>query len=170
MIRHCKANKKSPKIHFVISKMSLVVSIMIQFNTLASTFTCNWKYSATYLVYIQDQLLTNHRNQNEPFQFRTVVYQGDPLSPIIFLRTFNPILEVLQLERNKRYALEQDNKIICTPFADTFNPLITHKRNQQILMDNINTCPSTMGLKLISSKCRSFSIILGKPSPLTFIP
>ena len=106
--------------------------------------------------------------RSEPFHFRKGVYQGDPLSPIIFLIAFNPILEVLQNMKQKGYMLNKDTKIICTPFADDFNLITTHKKMHQNLMDVIHSNTTRMGLKLKPSKCRTFSIVSGKPSPVIF--
>ena len=63
--------------------------------------------------------------QSEIFSFKRGVFQGDPLSPIIFLLVFNPILQFLQENSNFGYKL-QDKSFITLPFADDFC-LITTK-------------------------------------------
>ncbi len=106
--------------------------------------------------------------KSEQFNFKKGVYQGDPLSPIVFLVAFNPILEVLQNVKHKGYMLNKDTKIICTPFADDFNLITTHKKTHQNLMDEIYSNTTSMGLKLKPSKCRTFSIVSGKPTAVSF--
>ena len=42
---------------------------------------------------------------SKKFDFKKGVFQGDPLSPIIFLIVFNPLLEKLKLETNHGYEI-----------------------------------------------------------------
>ena len=105
---------------------------------------------------------------SEPFIFRKGVFQGDPLSPIIFLTVFNPILEKLKEYSHKGYSLDQQTKIISTPFADDFDLLTTNRKTHQKLMNDIHSWTQSMGLKLKPSKCKTFSIVSGKPTPVTF--
>ena len=61
---------------------------------------------------------------SEEFSFSKGVFQGDPLSPIIFLICFNLILEDLsRFEAGDSYMLD-GKPYITLPFADDFN-LIT---------------------------------------------
>ena len=62
----------------------------------------------------------NKRWTSEPFPLKKGVFQGNPLSPIIFLKAFNPIIENLNSYSEKEYALNAKILIICTPFADDF--------------------------------------------------
>ena len=55
----------------------------------------------------------------DPFSFKRGVFQGDPLSPIIFLMVFNPIIEELQRELKHGFDLETE-KCITLPYADDF--------------------------------------------------
>lgn len=64
--------------------------------------------------------------------------------------------------------LNKDTKVICTPFADDFNLITTHKKTHQNIMDEIHSNTTSMGLKLKPSKCRTFSIVSGKPTPVIF--
>ena len=57
--------------------------------------------------------------KSENFSFRRGVFQGDPLSPIIFLTVFNPILQFLQENSSFGYKMKEEN-FITLPFADDF--------------------------------------------------
>ena len=102
------------------------------------------------------------------FSFRKGVFQGDPLSPIIFLICFNPILERLkEIENQYGYNLEGE-RVITLPFADDFNLITTDKRRHQKLINELQQLTSSMGLKLKPAKCKSLSICAGKSAEVVF--
>jgi hypothetical protein len=101
------------------------------------------------------------------FRFHKGVFQGDPLSPIIFLAVFNPILEKLLQSEPFGYPIN-GIKYITTPFVDDFNLITTNKRTHQRLLTEISTWTKTMNLKLKPVKCKSLSIVSGKPTPIIF--
>ena len=104
---------------------------------------------------------------SEVFSFKRGVFQGDPLSPIIFLIVFNPIIQFLQ--ENSRYGYKiQEEEFITLPFADDFCLITTDLRTQQRLINQISSHISSMGMRLKPSKCRSFSIRRGKPEIIHF--
>ena len=94
--------------------------------------------------------------------------QGDPLSPIVFLMVFNPILQSLKLEEEKFGYLLEGRKFITLPYADDFCLITSNKRSHQNLINIINNHTQSMGMKLKPCKCRSFTISSGKPSDVTF--
>ena len=105
---------------------------------------------------------------SEEFVFSKGVFQGDPLSPIIFLMCFNPILEDLKrFERDDGYNLE-GMPFITLPFADDFNLITRDIRKHKKLMIRLHDLTSSMGLKLKPRKCRSLSIKAGKSEELVF--
>ena len=104
---------------------------------------------------------------SETFSFKKGVFQGDPLSPIIFLIVFNPLLEKLKLESKFGYDI-QNTKYLSTPFADDFNLLTTNKKTHQRIINNICSWTKSMGLKLKAKKCKSLSIVSGKATPVSF--
>lgn len=105
--------------------------------------------------------------QSEIFSFRRGVFQGDPLSPVIFLLIFNPILQ--HLEANNKHGYELGGKkVITLPFADDFCLLTRNKKKHQRLQDEVNAKIRSMGLKLKPAKCRSYSICGGKPTNVPF--
>ena len=116
--------------------------------------------------------------ESEVFKFRKGVFQGDPYSPIIFLVSFNPIIQYLKsLEDRFGYELivkDENNeitttkRIITTPFADDFNLLTGHKTRHQTLEDDIQKKATSMGLTFKPKKCRTLSICGGKPSQVDF--
>jgi hypothetical protein len=105
--------------------------------------------------------------ESSRFRFHKGVFQGDPLSPIIFLAVFNPILEKLQQNEQFGYSLN-GSKFITTPFADDFNLMTTNKRTHQRLLNEISVWTKSMNLKLKPVKCKSLSIVSGKPTPIEF--
>ena len=75
--------------------------------------------------------VTGPFGESETFNFQKGVFQGDPLSPVIFLACFNPLLEYLTSIKTKHgYDLNGD-KVISTPYADDFNLISNNKRNHQ---------------------------------------
>ena len=65
--------------------------------------------------------------KSKDFQFKKGVFQGDHLSPLIFLTCFNPILEYCSLKERHGYDLN-GAKMISTAYAD-FNLISTNKRS-----------------------------------------
>ena len=105
---------------------------------------------------------------SEEFRFNKGVFQGDPLSPIIFIICFNPILEELsKFRESDGYDLEGRN-FITLPFADDFNLITRDLRKHKKLMKKIDNLTSSMGLKLKPRKCKSLSIMAGKSRELIF--
>ena len=105
--------------------------------------------------------------RSNPFTFRRGVFQGDPLSPIVFLLVFNPILQELQNQSHKGYKLG-DVSHVSLPYADDFCLISTNLLTHQKLIDKIHSQVTSMGMKLKPSKCRSFSLTAGKPSAVPF--
>ena len=105
--------------------------------------------------------------QSEIFSFKRGVFQGDPLSPIIFLLVFNPILQYLTENSKFGYKL-QDQNFITLPFADDFCLITTDKRTHQRMIKKIDENINSMGMMLKPSKCRSFSLKGGKPAKEIF--
>ena len=102
------------------------------------------------------------------FTFKRGVFQGDPLSPIIFLLVFNPVLQFLQENSKFGYKIKEDEQFITLPYADDFCIITSDKRTQQRLMNKINEQIISMGMMIKPSKCRSFSLSSGKPSVIHF--
>lgn len=102
------------------------------------------------------------------FQFKRGVFQGDPLSPIIFLLVFNPIIQFLKnFEESHGYNLEGE-RYITLPFADDFCLITADKRKHQRLMSEIHKITQSMNLTLKPSKCKSMSLCSGRPSLCQF--
>ena len=114
----------------------------------------------------RSRVFTKTYNTSE-FPFRPGVFQGDPLSPIIFLMVFNPIIEFLQAESRHGFNLEGEN-FITLPYADDFCLITTNKRTHQRLMNAIDSKIRSMGMKLKPVKCRTFSIKSGTPWDINF--
>ena len=107
--------------------------------------------------------------RSEPFQFKRGVFQGDPVSPVIFLMAFNPVLLHLKLqEETIGYKLNNNAHIVTLPYADDFCLITTHSRTHQRTINTIHNHINSMGMKLKPSKCRSFSISAGSPKDVPF--
>ena len=99
--------------------------------------------------------------------FKRGVFQGDPISPVIFLLVFNPILQKLQENLHKGYKLG-DVSHVTTPYADDFCLISTRSTSHQKMINDLHIQISSMGMKLKPSKCRSFSISGGRPVVFPF--
>ena len=110
--------------------------------------------------------------RSDPFHFRRGVFQGDPLSPTIFLMVFNPVLQHLKnMEEDHGYQLHTDDKIthhITLPYADDFCLITTNIRTHQKIINIIQSNISSMGMRLKPSKCRHFSVPSGQPKDIPF--
>ena len=110
--------------------------------------------------------------KSEPFSFKRGVFQGDPLSPTIFLMVFNPVLLKLKnMEEKFGYKLHSENTstpIITLPYADDFCLITTNLKTHQNIMNEIESNINSMGMKLKPSKCRSFSIQSGSSANIPF--
>ena len=110
--------------------------------------------------------------KSEIFRFSRGVFQGDPLSPTVFLMVFNPVLLKLQgMEEKFGYKLHSDNSttsVITLPYADDFCLITTDMRRHQIIINEIQDCINSMGMKLKPSKCRGLSIRSGKSENISF--
>ena len=105
---------------------------------------------------------------SERFIFRRGVFQGDPLSPTIFICVFNPLLEYLLSEQKHGYHLNKNTPIITTPFADDFNVITTNSRTHQRILHNVEKYAKTMNLNLEPAKCKSLSISSGSSKIVNF--
>ena len=110
--------------------------------------------------------------RSQPFAFKRGVFQGDPLSPTVFLMVFNPVLLKLKnMEEKFGYKLHNGDtttSIITLPYADDFCLVTTDLRAHRKIIADINASINSMGMKLKPSKCRSFSISSGKAADIPF--
>ena len=104
--------------------------------------------------------------ESDLFQFLKGVFQGDPLSGVIFLIIFNPIIEYIKCHKEKNgYQLTTKTDatfVNTTPFADDFNVISRNIRQHQALVTDVENKLQSMGLIIKAPKCRSLSIQSGK--------
>ncbi len=105
---------------------------------------------------------------SEEFIFKRGVFQGDPLSPTIFITVFNPLLEYLKSESKHGYKLNNNTNIISTPFADDFNVITSHSKVHQRILRNVENFAKSMNLVLEPSKCKSLSVCSGSSKVIEF--
>ena len=106
--------------------------------------------------------------RSDPFPFRRGVFQGDPVSPIIFLMAFNPVLLHLQLQAEIVGYNLNSVKIVTLPYADNFCLITTHSGTHQRIINSIHKNITSMGMRLKPSKCRSYSVCSGKSKDVPF--
>ena len=88
------------------------------------------------------------------FSFKKGVTQGDPMSAVIFILAFQPIID--HLKKNEKFGvLINEQRVVTLPYADNF----CHKR----LVAEIHTHINSMEMSLKPSKCRSFSLVRENP-------
>ena len=104
---------------------------------------------------------------SQRFKFARGVFQGDPLSPIIFIWVFNPIIKAITKDPKLGYTIG-DHTIATLPFADDFTLLTTHKAKHQKAITTIKKNIESLGMRLKPSKCRNFSLSAGKPTKIPF--
>ena len=106
--------------------------------------------------------------KSKTFTFKRGVFQGDPLSPTIFICVFNPLLEYLMSELSHGYHLDKNTPIISTPFADDFNVITSNARSHQRILKNVEKFAKSMNLCLEPTKCKSLSICSGSSKLVKF--
>ena len=110
--------------------------------------------------------------RSDPFHFRRGVFQGDPLSPTIFLMVFNPVLlQLKNMEEKHGYKLHTENSTTSTitlPYADDFCLITTDLRWHRKIINTIQSSITSMGMRLKPSKCRHLSITSGKSTDSAF--
>ena len=101
------------------------------------------------------------------FSFKKGVTQGDPMSAIIFILAFQPIID--HLMKNEKFGvLINEQRVITLPYADNFCLITTDMRSHKRLVAEIHSHINSMGMSLKPSKCRSFSLVKGKPTVVDF--
>jgi hypothetical protein len=110
----------------------------------------------SYFVNVYSQL--NGSVLTKDWQSENFCFDGDPSSPIIFLASFNPILEKLESLWLTKGFNHLGLPHITLPFADNYNLLTGHKvTHQNIIKEIVGWAPS-MGLVLKPKKCKSLFI------------
>ena len=64
-------------------------------------------------------------------------FQGDALSPIIFLIMFQPVISHIQIQQEKQGYDLNGTKVITTPFEGDFEIITRNKLEHQKLQDDI---------------------------------
>ena len=180
VIKHAKHKKKTVHITFFDLEDAFgSVPHELIFHTLERN-----NFPQSLQLYFQ-KLYSNARSkvvspgfQTNVFSFKRGVFQGDPMSPIIFILTFNPIIQFIQNQNSIGYKLTHklnsingevsEEKIITLPYADDFCIITTDLRKHQKIIHTVDNYTQSMGMKLKPSKCRSFSVQSGKPSIVNF--
>jgi hypothetical protein len=110
--------------------------------------------------------------RSEPFAFKRGVFQGDPLSPTVFLMVFNPVLLKLKnMEEKFGFKLQRDSKttpIISLSYADDFCLITTDLRTHQNIINKIQSNICSMGMKLKPRKGGSLYVRLGTSFKISF--
>ena len=119
---------------------------------------------STYITNLYSRLsgvITGPSWTTTKFPFRTGTFQGDPLSPVIFILVFNPIIQYLKLKEDRYGYKLNGNSVITLPYADDFNLITNNKRTHQRLINELHSITSSMNLTLKPEKCKNLSICSG---------
>ena len=74
--------------------------------------------------------------QSVVFAFKRGVFQGDSMSPIIFILAFSPIIQDIQQNQDLGFEMN-GGRIITLPYADDLCIITTNKLKHQKLIDKI---------------------------------
>ena len=111
--------------------------------------------------------VTTKSFHTDAFSFKKGVTQGDPMSAIIFILAFQPIID--NLVKNEHFGvLINEKRVITLPYADDFCLMTTDMRVHKRLISEIHSYINSMGMSLKPAKCRSFSLVKGKPTVVDF--
>ena len=135
VISHARRNKRTCHITFFDLKDAFgsISHSLIDHTLTRYNIPDNIKsYISSLYSNISGQVVGNKWKSNR-FSFKRGVFQGDPLSPTIFICVFNPLIEYLHSEAKHGYHLDKDTPVISTPFADDFNVISTNARTHQRL-------------------------------------
>ena len=106
------------------------------------------------------------------FKFGRGIFTGDNLSPIIFNIVFQPLIDSIKVRKDKLgFEMGEGEtacRIISKPFADDFEIFTNNARSHRSLQDKVYANALTMGLTFKASKCRTLSIVRGKPTSIVF--
>ena len=95
------------------------------------------------------------------------VFQGDTLSPALFLMVINPILKWIQHSAHHGYYF-RDRPIITLAFADYLTLCLENKRTAQRQLLEVDNATKSVGLTLKPKTCKSLSFYSGKLSDASF--
>ena len=126
---------------------------------------------STYITNLYSRLtgvITGPSWTTAKFPFRTGTFQGDPLSPVIVILVFNPIIQYLQLKEDRYGYKLNGNSVITLPCADDFNVITSNKRTHQRVINELHSITSSTNLKLKPDKCKNLSIGSGSPKIVPF--
>ena len=116
---------------------------------------------------LKGKIVTKEWSSNT-FDFKKGIFTGDNYSPIIFNVVFQPLIDAIKSRKEDQGYNLGDKKVITKPFADDFELISNNKTKHQKLQDEVQLKATSMGLTFKPSKCRSLSLVAGKPQPVTF--
>ncbi|PIK62888.1 polyprotein [Apostichopus japonicus] len=125
------------------------------------------QWLTTYLLQFYSNLQVQARTNNfsvDNLNINIGVFQGDTISPTIFLLVFNLILQYIETKRDAIGVPYKANKIISLAYADDLT-LCTQRQSLQKLLNELNTLMLNIGLKLKAKKCVTFSLTSGIFAP-----
>jgi len=125
----------------------------------------------SYIMNLYSQLkgkIVTEQWMSDLFDFKKGIFTGDNYSPIIFNVVFQPLIDAIKVKKEEQGYSLGDKRVITKPFADDFELISNNKTKHQRLQDEIQVKATSMGLTFKPSKCRSFSLVSGRPQPVAF--
>ena len=180
VIKHAKHNKKTAHITFfdLEDAFGAVPHELIFHSLERNHFPQNLQTYFKHLYRNARSKVITSTFQSDVFSFKHGVFKGDPMSPIIFILTFNPVINFINNQKSIGYNLThllnsvpeniKEERIITLPYAYDFCIITTDMRKHQKLIHTINEYTQSMGMRLKPSKCRSFFIRSGRPTIINF--
>ena len=95
-----------------------------------------------------------------PIRISQGVFQGDTISPTLFLAVFNQILRYLDSEKQHGVAIKEE-KVHALAFADDLTLVCKDARSAQRIITSVNSKLKSVGLNIKPAKCFSLSLKSG---------
>ena len=103
---------------------------------------------------------TTQHYRTEPYDVNAGVFQGDTMSPTLFLLVFRQCLMYLETEKSYGIAFKEE-PIVSLAFADDLTLVCRNPKTAQRIMTNLSNKMEKMNLFLKPAKCCSLSLKSG---------
>ena len=81
---------------------------------------------------------TTQHYRTDPYEIRTGVFQGDTMSPTLFLLVFSQCLKYLETEKSHGIAFKEE-PVVSLAFADDLTLICKNPKSAQRIMTNLSS-------------------------------